>query len=328
MSFGLTSINNTLTWSNHPEIELGKNQVLIEIAYAGLNRADYEQQLGNYGPPLGTTPVLGLECSGRIIKIGPETQTSFKIGDYVMALVTGGAFAETVIADIDCTFLLPSHLDLQTAAILPESIFTFWANVIISGGLKPNMAFLVQGGASGLGSFCIQIAKAMNCSVYSLARGEERVNFVKSLGADKIVNTQNLEFSEIERLMSKDFNLGIDVILDHLGGPYLNLYLNLIKKQGRIIFIDCLVGNNTQINLDDLITKRVEIIGSVLRSRNLNEKANIAMQIRNVGIPLMIEKAIKPKIDKIIPIEYASEGFQRLNERKNLGKICFKIGSF
>jgi len=186
---GLKAVNGKVKIVEESLAEPAANQTVIQVACGGLNRADVEQANGEYPPPPGVTDLLGLECSG------------VSGGQRVMALVSGGAFAEHVIADKDCVMPVPDFLTNEEAAVLPESLFTFWANSVIDGGLDKGQTFLVHGGASGLGSFSIMMAKAMGAQVFTTARGADRVEFARSLGADKVVDTQGLDAANLKQKM-------------------------------------------------------------------------------------------------------------------------------
>ena len=307
---------------------LGPNQVRIRVSYAGVNRADVEQSLGLYPPPPNASPVLGLECSGFIEEIGPEVK-ELKVGEKVMALLTGGGFATCVNADAECVLKIPEHLTMVEAAVTPESIFTFWANAVMDGGLCAGKTFLVHGGASGLGSFSLEMAKAMGCRTMSSARGVDRVSFIKNvLLADSVIDTENLSTEafglEMLKVLGEE---SVDVIMDHLGSEVLGIHLKILKHLGRIIFINAVTGEKGYIDLDPLIGKRIHMIGSLLRGRPLVEKDSIKLSIIENAIPLMVEKKLRPKVDLQIPLQDFRRAFERLSQRKNLGKVVLAMGS-
>ena len=301
------------------------NQIQIKIAYAGVNRADVEQSLGLYPPPSGASEVLGLECSGVVEKVGDSVR-SFKVGDQVMALLTGGGFATHVNSDAETVLPVPEHLTLAEAAVIPESLFTFWANAVMDGGLAAGKSFLVHGGASGLGSFSIQMAKVMGCSCYSTGKGAERVSFIQGLGVDKVIDTDNIEETELnEKMLSIFGENSVDVIMDHLGAQFLDAHLNILKKQGRIVFINAVSGERGPLDYDLLIGKRIQLIGSILRGRSLQEKDSIRLSIEKGALPILKDQLLRPKVDSEIPIEDFERAFQRLTDRKNQGKIVLKV---
>lgn len=303
----------------------GASQILIRVAFAGINRADVEQSQGQYPPPPGSSPILGLECSGFVEAVGSAV-TGFKVGDPVMALLTGGAFADFVIADTECVLPIPSFMSLRDAAALPESLFTFWANSRIDGNLETGKTFLVHGGASGLGSFAIQMAKAMGCVCFSSARGEARTQFAQSCGASTVVNTQGLSTAETcEKLVSTFGISSVDIIMDHLGADYLEAHLKIAKKLGRIILINSVTGDRGSLNYDDLIVKRIQLIGSVLRSRPLGEKKNIRDSIAQFAMPVIEKSKLSPRIDCEYAITDFKKAFEKIIARENMGKILFSL---
>jgi NADPH:quinone reductase len=300
---------------------LRTDDVLIEVHFAGLNRADVEQAQGGYPPPAGESLILGLECSGRVKAVGASV-TKFRPGEAVMALVAGGAFGNFVVAHQNLTFIVPKHLSLQEAVAIPESLFTFWANAVMEGHLSAGKSFLIHGGASGLGSFSVVMAKALGARVFATARGEERVKFVQNLGCEICVNTQNKNVNEIEQALSR-----VDVILDHIGAEYFEMHIRLLNKLGTLILINSVTGASAQLDLDLLIGKRLKVMGSLLRSRSLSEKTAIAQQIEMHALPLINSLRIQIPVSKEFSISELSAAIQCLEERKSLGKIVLKVST-
>jgi NADPH2:quinone reductase len=298
-------------------------QLAVSVAYAGVNRADVQQSKGVYPPPPGESDVLGLECSGVVAAIGPGV-TKFKIGDRVMGLVGGGGFGTHVIVEEALCLPIPSYLSFEQAATLPESLFTFWLNAVMEAGLRDGHRFLTHGGAAGLGSFSVPMAKALGAKVVSSARGVTRVEFVRSLGADYVIDTDGKSVeqvcAEISRLEK------VDVILDHIGADYFEAHFSILNRLGAIVLINSVGDDLSKVNLKKLVFNRLRVIGSTLRSRTLAEKTAIADDLRARALPLMEKLKVPVAVDSVIPVREIARAFERLESRANLGKIVLKVG--
>ena len=306
---------------------LRPTQIRVLVRYAGLNRADVQQSKGVYPPPPGESEILGLECSGVVEAVGPSV-TRFKIGDQVICLLGGGGFGTRVQVDEELALPVPSYLSLQEAGALPESLFTFWLNAVMEGGLEisaqPAQAFLTHGGAAGLGSFSVAMAKAMGARVISSARGQARVDFVRSLGADLVVNTEGLSTPDVCLALASAGK--VDVILDHIGADYFETHLSMLNRKGALVMINNVGTENSSIDIRSVVFKRLRVVGSLLRSRTLDEKALIAADVRTRALPLMERVQVPVRIDSVTPIAEIDRAIRRLEDRKSLGKIVLQVG--
>jgi NADPH:quinone reductase len=298
-------------------------QIVINVAFAGVNRADVQQSKGVYPPPPGESEILGLECSGVVEAIGSSV-SQLKIGDRVMGLLGGGGFGTRVVLDEAVCLPVPSYLSLEQAGALPESLFTFWLNAVMEGGLRDGQRFLTHGGAAGLGSFSVPMAKALGAHVVSSARGHERVEFVRGLGADHVIDTDGKSVEVIAAEIAKLEK--VDVILDHIGAEYFESHISILNRMGAIVLINSVGTNLAKVDLKKVVFNRLRVVGSTLRSRTLAEKTAIANDLRARALPLMEKLKVPVTVDSIVPVREIARAFERLESRKNLGKIVLKIG--
>jgi NADPH2:quinone reductase len=292
----------------------GPGQVLIRVRAAGVNRPDLIQRSGFYPAPPGASPVLGLEVAGEIADVG-ESVTRWKTGDAVCALLPGGGYAEYAVAHEGSVLPKPSDLDFAEAACLPETIFTVWANVFESGALKAGERLLVHGGASGIGTTAIQMAKAWGAEVFATAGTPEKVALCERLGATGI-NYRTQDFAQIV----KDAG-GVDVVLDMVGAPYFGKNLDVLRQFGRLVYIAFLEGSKFEGDLMRLMLKRLTITGSTMRSRPDSEKARLAAAIEQNVWPLIEKGAFKPVIDARFPLAQAEAALARMEQGAHSGKI-------
>jgi putative PIG3 family NAD(P)H quinone oxidoreductase len=295
--------------------EPGPGEVLIRVAAAGVNRPDLTQRAGFYPPPPGAPETLGLEVSGVIESIGPGV-TRWHEGDEVCALLPGGGYATYAIAHEGSVLPVPKGVSLIEAAGLPETVFTVWANVFESGALKPGETFLVHGGASGIGTTAIQMAKAHGARVFATAGDAEKVKLCEKLGATRGINYRTEDFETVLRDEG-----GADVVLDMVGGPYVEKNLNLLKDHGRCVMIAFLKGPQAELNLMRLMLKRLTLTGSTLRSRSNQEKARIAREVERVVWPWIEAGKVKPVIDSTFPLADAEAAHARMQSGGHAGKV-------
>ncbi|MBN8648868.1 MAG: NAD(P)H-quinone oxidoreductase, partial [Caulobacterales bacterium] len=277
------------------------------------------QRFGLYPPPPNASPLLGLEVSGIIIEIGDEVK-NFKIGDEICALLNGGGYAQYAIAEEGVCFKKPKMLTFIEAASIPETIMTVYENVFNSCGLKTGQNFLVHGGASGIGVMAIQMAKAIGAKIFTTVGSDEKANFCQSLGADITINYASMDFEKVIRE-----NGGVDVILDMVGGPYIQKNINILNEGGNLCYIAFLQGANTQINFMRLMLKRLNITGSTLRSRSDEDKALIANGVKNDFWPYIENGQIKPIIDSVFRFEDVQAAHDLMQSNKHIGKIILEI---
>jgi len=300
---------------DYPTPEISGDQVLIEVMAAGLNRSDVAQREGKYPAPAGVpAEIPGLEVSGIIVEIGPDVK-DFKIGDQVCALLAGGGYSEFVAVGEGQCLPIPGGLTFAEAASLPETIYTVWSNVFQRGSLKPGEKLLVHGGSSGIGITAIQLAKALGSPVVVTVGSDEKGQNCIELGADLYINykTQNFEH-ELEQE-------GVDVILDMVGGDYLSKNVNILRPEGRLVHINAVGGNNVNLDIRKVMTKRLTISGSTLRSRDYAFKKKLTSEIKKQVWPLIANKKFRPVIFQTFPFSEAAEAHRLLEKNTHTGKI-------
>jgi putative PIG3 family NAD(P)H quinone oxidoreductase len=301
--------------------EPGPGEILIRVAAAGVNRPDLMQRAGLYPPPPGAPETLGLEVAGMVESVGPGV-TRWVEGDEVCALLSGGGYATYAIADAGAALRIPKGLSMTEAAALPETVFTVWANVFEAGALKPTEALLVHGGASGIGTTAIQMAKAHGARVFATAGDAAKVKLCEKLGADRAINYRTEDFESVVDLQG-----GADVVLDMIGGPYVQKNLNLLRANGRCVMIAFMQGPQAEVNLMRLMLKRLTLTGSTLRSRSAEEKARIAREVEAHVWPWIEAGKVKPVIDSTFPIADAEQAHKRLQSGAHAGKVVLLTGA-
>ena len=300
----------------------GFGQLLIRVAYAGINRPDVFQRRGAYPPPQGASPILGLEASGTVVAVG-EGCRRFKIGDQLCALTNGGAYAELVAVDETQCLPIPLGFDLKQAAALPETCFTVWSNVYVRGQLKPEETLLVHGGASGIGTTAIQMAKALGSRVLATVSTEDKRQCCLGLGADDVINYNEQDFVTGVRALS-DGN-GVDVVLDMVGGDYINKNIAVCNVDGRIVSIAFLRGAKCEVNFTPMMTKRLTLTGSTLRPQSKQQKAVIAEELERLIWPLMGEGRIRPVIAGEYSMTEADNAHQLMMSNALIGKLVINM---
>ena len=299
-----------------PRPSLG--EVLIKVAAAGVNRPDVLQRQGRYAPPPGTSDIPGLEFAGTVVAIGPGV-TWPAVGDKVCALVAGGGYAEYATAPAPQCLPIPKGLSMIEAAALTETVFTVWANVFDIAGLKRGESFLVHGGASGIGTTAIQMAKAFGARVFATAGSAEKCATCVTLGAERAINYKTEDFAKVVGEATN--TQGVDVILDMVGGDYTPRNIASLKQGGRIVQIAFLRGNKVEVDLNLIMRKRLTLTGSTLRPRGVNEKGALATAIREKIWPLIEAGTIKPVIHATFPLAKASEAHKVMDADTHTGKL-------
>ncbi|PZN94196.1 MAG: NAD(P)H-quinone oxidoreductase [Hyphomicrobiales bacterium] len=306
-----------------PVPQPGAGQVLIAVAAAGINRPDCAQRAGSYPPPPGATPIPGLEVSGAIVAVGEGVPAS-RIGESVCALVISGGYAQYAVADEPLCLPVPKPLSLLEAGGLPETYFTVYDNVFTRGRLTAGETILIHGGSSGIGSTAIQLAKNAGATVYATAGSAEKCDFCRSLGADDAIDYRAQNFvDEIRRLTDKK---GVDVVLDMVGGPYIQRNLSILAVEGRLVQIAFLQGGRADLDLTSLLVRRLTITGSTLRARSVALKAEIAAHLRRDVWPLLEASTVRPIIHATFPLEQARQAHELMESSAHLGKIMLEIG--
>ncbi|MDQ0782302.1 NAD(P)H-quinone oxidoreductase [Chryseobacterium sp. W4I1] len=304
-----------LKLQDYPTPEISGDEVLIEVKAAGLNRSDVFQREGNYPAPEGASAEIpGLEVAGTIVKCGPDV-VDFTVGDRVCALLAGGGYAEYVAVREGHCLPIPEDLSFAEAASLPETVFTVWSNVFQRGNLQPGETLLLHGGNSGIGITGIQIAHVLGSKVIVTVGSDEKGRKCLELGADSYINykTQNFE-TELQ-------NEGVDVILDMIGGDYLAKNINILKPEGRLVHINAVSGSHVDLDIWKVMTKRLTVTGSTLRSREYEFKKQLAKEIQKNVWPLIESKKFRPVIYKTFPFSEAAEAHRLLEDGSHTGKI-------
>ena len=305
-----------------PAPEPRAGEVLVEVHYAGVNRPDVLQRAGSYPPPPGASPVLGLEVAGRVSALGPEVER-WKIGDLVCALTPGGGYAEYCTVPAAHCLPIPKGLSMQEAASLPENFFTVWTNVFDRGRLKAGETFLVHGGSSGIGLTAIQLGKAFGATVYTTVGNAEKAQFCRGIGADVAINYREQDFAaEIAQATGKQ---GVDLILDMVGGPYIEKNLKSLAAEGRLVQIAFLQGSKITLDCLPIMIKRITFTGSTLRPRTVAQKAAIAEDLRRQVWPLLESRKVKPVIHATFALQDARRAHQLMESSRHIGKIMLEV---
>jgi putative PIG3 family NAD(P)H quinone oxidoreductase len=309
-----------LQLTERPKPSPGANEVLIRVKAAGVNRLDIAQRKGKYPAPEGApADIPGVEVAGIIEQCGDQVR-AWNINDRVCALLSGGGYAEYVVADAGSCLPIPQGLDFIQAASLPEAMFTVWHNVFQRGQLKADENFLIHGGTSGIGVTAIQLAKAFGANVYATAGSDEKCSFCTELGAIECVNYKTDDF---ERKLA---SAGMDVVLDMVGGDYTSKNINIMRQDGRLVFINA-HSPALQGNVFSVMRKRLTITGSTLRSRELSFKSDLARELLKHVWPLIGEARFKPVIYKVFPLKEAAAAHQLMERSEHIGKIVLDLNS-
>ena len=297
----------------------GHGQIIIRLAYAGVNRPDALQRAGSYAPPASASPLPGLEGAGTVVATGPGV-TRWQIGDKVCALLPGGGYAEYAACNESHALPIPEGLSLREAACLPETCFTVWSNVVMRGGLKAGERFLVHGGSSGIGTTAIQIARALGARVFATAGTDDKCRACEALGAERCFNYRTEDFvDEVKKLG------GLDLILDMVGGPYLPRNVKALADDGRLVQIAFLQGPKVELNFAEVMMRRLTITGSTLRPQSDQAKARIAAEVERHVWPMIPRGAFKVVIDSEYNLTEAPAAHWRLESSGHVGKIVMKV---
>ncbi len=294
-------------------------EVLIKIAYAGVNRPDALQRAGAYDPPPGASDLPGLEASGVIAAVGPGV-SEWTVGDKVCALLPGGGYAEYVTTPAAHCLPVPDGFNMEQAAALPETFYTVWSNVFMRGELKPGERFLVHGGSSGIGTTAIQLAKAFGARAFTTAGSDAKCRACLDLGAERAINYRDEDF--VQALKPEG---GMDLILDMVGGGYIPRNIKALAEDGRMVHIAFLQGPKAEVNFALVMVKRLTITGSTLRPQSDLAKAKIAEQLREQVWPKLAPGRIEPVMDSTFDLDKASEAHARMESSAHIGKIVLKV---
>jgi NADPH2:quinone reductase len=295
-----------------------ENEILIKVAAAGVNRPDVAQRTGNYPPPPGASDIPGLEIAGEVAGLGAGV-TKFKLGDKVMALVAGGGYAEYCTAHETHALGVPPSLSMNEAAGVPETFFTVWHNVFERGGLKAGETLLIHGGSSGIGTTAIQLAKAFGAKVIVTAGSKEKCDACLKLGADRAINYKTEDF--VAETKAATGGAGANVILDMVGGDYIERNYEAAAIEGRIVQIAFLGNARATVDFRRIMLKRLTHTGSTLRARAIEDKAAIARALEAKVLPLLRDGKVKPLMDSVYPLIKASDAHARMESSHHIGKI-------
>ena len=296
-------------------------EVLIEVAYAGVNRPDCAQRAGTYPPPPDASPILGLEVAGRVAALG-EGVTQWKLGDSVCALTPGGGYAEYCTTPAAWCLPVPRGFSLEQAAGLPETFFTVWNNVFDRAHLAPGETFLVHGGTSGIGLTAIQLAKAFGATVITTAGSPEKTAFCRSIGADHAIDYRTHDFAEEVKRIAKR---GVDVILDMVGGDYIERNLKCLALEGRLVQIAFLQGSRVECDWRFIMLKRLTVTGSTLRASPAERKATLARELRDKAWPLLEAGKVRVVIHATFDLADVAQAHALMESSKHIGKIMLRV---
>lgn len=307
-----------------PIPEPAPGELLIQVNAAGVNRPDVMQRTGMYPPPPGASDIPGLEVSGTVVKLGSNT-SRWKTGDRVCALVAGGGYAEYVTAPWQQCLPIPGDLSMSEAAALPETFFTVWSNVFERGALSDGETLLVQGGSSGIGVTAIQLAHAFGNRVFVTAGSDEKCRSCEQLGAERAINYNAEDFVDVVKEITD--GRGVDVILDMVAGDYVPRELQCLADDGRLVIIAFLGGTKTQLNMTDILRRRLTITGSTLRPRPVEFKARLATALEEKVWPLIAAGKVRPVIHGRYALQDASEAHRVMESSSHIGKLILQAGA-
>ena len=307
-----------LSVTDVPDPVPGPGEVLIDVAAAGLNRADLLQRQGFYPPPPGASEIIGMECSGTVSALG-EGVTGWSVGDEVCALLAGGGYAERVAVPDGQVMPVPAGIDLVTAAALPEVAATVWSNVFMVAGLRPDETLLVHGGAGGIGTFAIQLAHALGARVATTGGTAEKLEFCRSLGADVTIDYHEQDFVEVVREATG--GRGADVVLDNMGAKYLARNVDVLALEGRLVIIGMQGGTRAELDINALLRKRGAVIATSLRARPVEGKSAICAGVVEHVWPLVADGSVRPIVHTTMPLAEARAAHELMESGSHTGKI-------
>ncbi len=309
---------DVLTVTEETRPSAGPGQVVIDVAAAGVNRADVMQRLGLYPPPKGASPLPGLEVSGTVAEVA-DGVSGIAVGDEVCALIDGGGYAEAVAVPSTQVLPVPKGVSLADAAGLPEVVCTVWSNVFMTANLQPGETLLVHGGSSGIGTMAIQLAKALGARVAVTAGSAEKLDACRALGADVAISYKDEDF--VERVREETDGRGADVILDNMGAKYLGRNVDALATAGRLVVIGLMGGRKGELDLGTLLSKRGAVIATSLRARPAEEKAAIVAAVREHVWPLVEDGTVRPVIHQTYPLAEAAQAHRDMEASGHIGKL-------
>lgn len=313
-----------LVWETVPDVDFGPDEVLVAVKATAVNRADLLQARGGYNPPEGAPAILGLEMAGVIAAVGEDVDEEWHVGDRVCALLPGGGYAELVNVPAEMLLRLPDEWRFAQGTAVPEVWYTAFVNLFLEGDLQAGETVLIHAGASGVGTAAIQLARAAEATVFITAGSEEKLIECRQLGADLAINYKEESF--LEKVLAATNNKGVNLILDPVGGSYLDANIKALARYGRLVNIGLLGGPRGEINMGLVLRNRLHIVGSTLRSRSPAEKIKITRQFESSYWPLLRSGELKPIIDTTFPIEQAQQAHAYVAQNKNIGKVILLVG--
>jgi len=311
-----------LTWGDAPSPTLGARDALVDVHATAVNRADLLQRRGFYPPPPGESDVLGLEAAGVVAAVGSAV-TRVRVGDRVCCLLAGGGYAEQVAAHEAMLLPIPADLDFAQAAAIPEAFYTAFVNLVLEAGMAEGERVLIHAGASGVGTAAIQLARARGAIAIVTAGSDDKIARCVALGATAGINYRRESFAE--RVGALTDGAGVDLILDCIGGSYLEGNLAALRHKGRLVIIGLMGGTKADINLAPLVARRLRVIGSVLRTRSLAEKIAISDAFRAEVLPLFANGTLKAVVDSTYPIAEAAAAHEYVAANRNFGKVVLQV---
>ncbi len=310
-----------LTWTEVPDPRPATGEILIDVVASGVNRADVMQRIGSYPPPAGAPEWPGLECSGVVAALGSGV-TGWSVGDGVCALLSGGGYAERVAVPAGQVLTVPVGMPVTEAAALPEATCTVWSNVFMLARLTAGETFLIHGGSSGIGTMAIQLARHAGARVLTTAGTEAKLDRCRRLGADVTINYHEQDF--VERVLAETAGRGVDVILDNMGAAYLDRNVRALAPDGRLVVIGLQGGRVGELDLGRLLGKRAAVHATSLRARPPEQKADIVAAVRRDVWPAIEAGAVRPVIDRTLPLSEAANAHRVLEAGEHVGKILLR----
>lgn len=309
-------------WVEVASPELNAGEVLIDIAATAVNRADLLQRQGYYDPPAGATRIMGLECSGTIAAVSPAI-THLHVGDHVTALLSGGGYAEQVAVPAGQVMSVPAGIDLVTAGGLPEVACTVWSNLVMTAHLTEGEWVLIHGGGSGIGTFAIQVARALGARVAVTAGSQAKLDACAALGAEVLINYNEQDFVEV--IKAETGSRGVDVILDNMGAKYLERNVGALARNGRLVVIGLQGGIKAELNLNTMLRKNASVMATGLRGRPDSEKAAICAAVERHVWPWIAAGIVKPVIDRVMPVDEAGDAHALIEAGAITGKLVLLV---
>jgi putative PIG3 family NAD(P)H quinone oxidoreductase len=322
VTFSEPGVPEVLRVTQVPTPSPGPDEVVVDVVAAGVNRADLLQRQGRYPPPVGASPVLGLECSGRIVALGEHVE-GWQVGDGVAALLAGGGYAEQVVVPVGQLMPVPPRLGLVEAAALPEAVCTVWSNVMDVAGLSKGETLLVHGGGSGIGTMAIQLARLVGARTVVTCGSTRKVDACLGLGADVAVNYREQDF--VIAVGEATGGRGADVVLDVIGARYLDQNLRSLATEGRLVVIGLQGGTRAELDLGRVLSRRLSLHGTTLRSRSTAAKAAIVATVVEHVWPAVEDGRVRPVVDRVLPWDEAAEAHRVLADGENIGKVLLQV---